>query len=303
MLGCQDNSPEQQENAEFDAKRETTGSSDWDSVLITFGLRKECSLSQDGGRVARWRAQDNREGFTLFTAGACSSSLDLAWQIADDDLLPVWASVLVTSQTSGRGQFRRLWHSPPGNVYGSLRLPVLTSAWRSLMPLLLGAGVLDVLLDLNLAARIKWPNDILVGSNKVAGILIEERQGVVMAGVGLNLVSSPSYDQMRGGYALPAGCLADFRVKTSPPEIWIQLVRHIRSRITMTTSELCKEEFIENLELHLAYVGETIILNTGNMENRTATLIGLDPGGGIKVRTSKGERVFCSGSIYPMSWI
>lgn len=279
------------------------GSSDWESLLTAIGLRKESCSSHGGERVTCWRAQNDQEAFTLFTSGACSSSMDLAWQITADDLFPTWASVLVTAQTSGRGQFRRLWHSPPGNVYGSLRLPVLNPTWRNLTPLLLGAGVLGVLQDLNLPARIKWPNDLLVGSKKVGGILVEERHGIVIAGVGLNLESAPAPDRVRNRHALPAGCLADFGVNMSAPEMWIQLVRNLRSGIEATTAMPSKEAFIKNLETHLAYVGETVILNAGNGENRTATLVGLDSCGGIKVTTSEGEQVFCSGSIHPLSWM
>ncbi len=299
MWRFEEDPPVQQETADFEAKSRTTGSSDWEPVVTALGFWNECCLSHGGQRITCWRAGDDQEALTLFTSGPCSSSMDLAWQITADELFPTWASVLVTAQTSGRGQFRRTWHSPPGNVYGSLRLPELNSTWRNLTPLLLGAGVLSVLQDLNLPARIKWPNDLLVGSNKVGGILIEERHGVVIAGVGLNLVSSPSLGKMRNRHALPPGCLADFGVNVSPPEIWIHLVRNLRSEIEVTTSVTCRQTFVKNLEAHLAYVGETVILNAGNMQNRTATLVGLDSCGGIMVTTSEGQEVFCSGSIHP----
>jgi biotin-(acetyl-CoA carboxylase) ligase len=106
---------------------------------------------------------------------------------------------------------------------------------------------------------------------------------------------------MRGDCALPAGSLMDSGVNISPPELWIRLVRHIRPGISQTTTKLSQKEFVDNLEVHMAYVGETVILSTTNEENRPATLVGLDACGGIRVRTSAGEQVFYSGSFYSAS--
>lgn len=295
----QDRSARQQAPA-FDSDAPSR-SSDWEQVLTARGMRKECSLSPGRNHPTRRQYRNAEDGFVIFTAGECSSSMDLAWQLVNEELLPPWGSVLVASQSSGRGRFGRHWHSPAGNLYASLRLPLLDAAWRDLVPLLLGAGVVDVLSDPAPAARIKWPNDIIVGYKKVGGILIEERDDTIVAGVGLNLVSSPSSVQMRSGCDLPAGCLTDFGVNMSPPDLWIRLVRHIRSGIRETTAKLSQKEFLENLEVHMAYVGETVVLSTPNEENRPATLVGLDAGGGIRVRTSAGEQVFCYGTIYSAS--
>lgn len=262
-------------------------------------MRKKRSLSRDGHILTCWQSGSRDDDLEVWTVEEFSSSMDLAWQLADDELLSPWTSVLVTSQSSGRGRFRRHWHSPQGNLYGSVRLPLLDSSWRGLMPLLLGAGVIDVLVNLNLAARLKWPNDILVGHKKVGGILIEERDDTVVAGLGLNVVSSPSGSLMRDGFTVPAGCLMDFGVTISAPELWIRLVRHMRSVIRGTSATSSPEVFLENLELHMAYVGETVVLSEGNGEDRRATLVGLDTTGGIRVRTSTGEQVVCSGTMYP----
>lgn len=300
MQGHRENRPVPRQGPAFEAAAHSRGC-DWEPILTSLGLSTDYCLTRGGTHLTYWRSGNGQDGFSLVTAGACSSSMDLAWQLVHDELLPPWASVLVTSQCFGRGRFRRRWHSPAGNVYGSLRVPRLDAAWRALMPLLLGAGVIDVLLGLNVAARIKWPNDILVGYKKVGGILIEERDDTHVAGVGLNMVSSPSGDLLRSGFALPAGCLRDFGVHLSPADLWVRLVRHLRSDITMTTAKLSPKEFVERLELHMAYVGQTIILRSSNEEDRPATLLGLDPDGGIRVRTSGGEQVFCSGTMYPAS--
>ncbi len=115
-----------------------------------------------------------------------------------------WASTgmtLVTAveQTGGRGRFKRHWESPPGvNIYASFCF--LVDADRSdigQIPQLLAYSAVKVLESLNFSPSIKWPNDILIGGKKMAGILCETvshtAQGVynrkigMVCGIGLNI--------------------------------------------------------------------------------------------------------------------
>ncbi len=57
--------------------------------------------------------------------------------------------------------------------------------------------VADELAARGAAVRIKWPNDLLVDGRKVGGILVEERGGVVVAGLGLNLGGAPRDHALR----------------------------------------------------------------------------------------------------------
>jgi BirA family biotin operon repressor/biotin-[acetyl-CoA-carboxylase] ligase len=110
---------------------------------------------------------------------------------------PSGSAFLADTQTLGRGRLGRSWHSPPGdNLYLSLVLRPRTPSER-LAPLSLALGVavarvVDSML-LEPRARLKWPNDVLVDSRKVAGILVEVSttgaDTTVIAGVGLNVRS------------------------------------------------------------------------------------------------------------------
>ena len=97
------------------------------------------------------------------------------------------ASLLCASeQSSGRGRHGRDFFSPPGGVYMS----VLLRSYPDTLPLTVYAAVavrrvLDSLT--NNEARIKWVNDILVGSRKVCGILAEAVPGGAIVGIGVNL--------------------------------------------------------------------------------------------------------------------
>ncbi|HSW46799.1 MAG TPA: biotin--[acetyl-CoA-carboxylase] ligase [Phycisphaerae bacterium] len=264
-----------------------------------FGTWTAIRLSQGGRSISCWRGQGASGNRTLFVAGPCPSSMDLAWELSEKGLFPDGASVLVASQSSGRGQLGRPWHSPAGNLYGTVRLLPLLPEWGGLAPLLLAEAALEVLGGLGLVAEIKWPNDVLVRRKKVGGILLEERSGVVMAGIGLNLTAAPDSGVLRGPQAMPAGFLKEFGVDISPPDMWLRLVDEIGFRMGEVLSSRKPRDVVMNLESHLAYMGEKVVVEASEAAACPATVLGLHVSGGIRVLTAQGERVFCAGSIYP----
>lgn len=252
-----------------------------------------------GARVHCRRVGKGSEELILFTVDTCSSTMDLARELAAEERFSDWASVLAGSQSAGRGQLQRRWNSPVGNVYGSLRLPSLGPVWCDLAPLLLAESIYRLLKGLGLSPAIKWPNDLLVAGKKVGGVLVETRSGLVIAGLGLNLISAPPPQRLRNPLAPPAGCLREFGLDLTPREIWVLFVRNIRLRLEEIRAKGDPESFVAGLTSHLAYLGERILLEVHGTALRPVIFQGLDAGGGIKVQTTGGERVFRSGSIYP----
>jgi BirA family transcriptional regulator, biotin operon repressor / biotin---[acetyl-CoA-carboxylase] ligase len=101
-------------------------------------------------------------------------------------------SVLVAeAQTAGRGRMGRAWLSPPGAalMFSVLLRPVaVPPARRGWIPLLAGVAIASaVATTAGLDARLKWPNDVLVGERKLAGILAEQAAQAVVVGVGVNV--------------------------------------------------------------------------------------------------------------------
>jgi BirA family biotin operon repressor/biotin-[acetyl-CoA-carboxylase] ligase len=99
--------------------------------------------------------------------------------------------VIADAQTAGRGRLGRVWASPPGtNVYLSaiVRAP-RTLAELAPMTLAIGIGVVDAVRAAGVpVAALKWPNDVVVGTKKLAGILCEvAAEGVIVAGIGVNV--------------------------------------------------------------------------------------------------------------------
>ncbi len=104
---------------------------------------------------------------------------------------PEWTAVLADVQTGGRGRAGRGWVSPAGGLYLSvlLRPPF---AHASVLPLAAGLAVSDAAQELGAEALLKWPNDVLLGGRKLAGVLAEAASSPagldwVVLGVGVNV--------------------------------------------------------------------------------------------------------------------
>jgi len=102
--------------------------------------------------------------------------------------------VFAETQTAGRGRLGRQWHSPPGvNVYASVVLrPALAPAAAPQVALVAGLAVADAVRASGIDAQLKWPNDVVVGGRKLAGVLTEmeaevDRVHHVIAGIGVNV--------------------------------------------------------------------------------------------------------------------
>jgi BirA family biotin operon repressor/biotin-[acetyl-CoA-carboxylase] ligase len=94
--------------------------------------------------------------------------------------------VLAHEQTRGRGRFGRRWVSLKGGLYASF---LLTEFAPSIPYAMIAAyGVYLMLRGLDLPVTLKWVNDVLCGEDrKIAGVLVEEKRGCTVIGVGVNL--------------------------------------------------------------------------------------------------------------------
>ena len=110
------------------------------------------------------------------------------------------AMIIAGEQTAGRGRNERQWSSPAGKGIYATTLLTRTARELPLVPLAMANIVATFLRDVyGLDARIKWPNDVLVGGRKIAGILIEARlqdeRVYMLAGIGVNV--EPVQDDAR----------------------------------------------------------------------------------------------------------
>jgi BirA family transcriptional regulator, biotin operon repressor / biotin---[acetyl-CoA-carboxylase] ligase len=133
--------------------------------------------------------------------------------------------VTADQQSAGRGRQGRVWAAPPGTA---LLMSVVLRDLRETLPLAAAVAVCDSLPELD--CRIKWPNDVLVGGRKLAGILVEGRpqEGWAVLGVGLN-VSVPEFS---GDLAGIATSLALEGLRTSSEEVLRSLLVALDGRLS-----------------------------------------------------------------------
>ncbi len=160
------------------------------------------TISRDAVREAKLRARLAEHGLAVspFCCDEVASTNDVALALADEGA-PEGTVVLADRQTAGRGRFERAWASPPGGLYLTLLLrprPDEAPEARGLYGLALSLALHDSVEALTGPGRVdlKWPNDLLAGGRKLAGMLSSAStdgrgDAHVAVGVGLNLNQDP----------------------------------------------------------------------------------------------------------------
>jgi BirA family biotin operon repressor/biotin-[acetyl-CoA-carboxylase] ligase len=126
-----------------------------------------------------------------------SSTMDVAKDLARKNC-PDFTVIIAGRQTQGRGRLNRQWMSDDGGLYFTMVLrpdiPVALSARINFLASLTLARVLRNMFDI--AASVKWPNDILVDGRKISGMLSEleaeaDRVFFINIGLGINVNNEP----------------------------------------------------------------------------------------------------------------
>jgi BirA family biotin operon repressor/biotin-[acetyl-CoA-carboxylase] ligase len=141
---------------------------------------------------------------------------------------PADLAILAERQTSGRGRHGRTWESPSGNLSLSVLLrprePARTAGQWSLLAAVAVAEAIAAHLPAPMVPQLKWPNDVVLGAAKLAGVLTEAAARPdamldwLVIGFGVNLAVSP---------ALPdraTTCLADHAAAPSPHRFAAELL-------------------------------------------------------------------------------
>lgn len=207
---------------------------------------------------------------------------------------PVW--IVAERQTAGRGRRGRAWESPSGNFMGTLyltpRCGPREAGELSFVAAIAVHDAVDSLLPppLRPALRLKWPNDLLHGRAKLAGILLES-SGVagaevawVAIGMGLNLATHPE------GMEYPATSLAAMGAGPVTPE---DALAALDSSFTRWLGvwrgqhgfAAIREEWLKRAEGIGGAI--TVRLSTETLEG---TFEGLAPDGALQLRLADGER-------------
>jgi BirA family biotin operon repressor/biotin-[acetyl-CoA-carboxylase] ligase len=197
--------------------------------------------------------------------------------------------ILTEKQTAGKGRHGKNWYSPKnGNIYMSLS----TKKELNYAPLSLLVGIIcaQVLIKYTNkeAVRLKWPNDIVVNSKKIGGILVEkvvsDIETTTIVGIGINFL----IDSQEKWW----GDLSNYNVSDSRDQI-----------ISMITSKIINifdkenEDWIDEWLKYCMHINKEvkIIKTDGSSEN--AIFKSIDQDGCALLETEMGIKIFNSGEI------
>jgi len=231
------------------------------------------------------------DGWTLVALDTVGSTNDEAAHLADAGA-PEGTVVWSREQTGGRGRRGRHWASPVGNLYTSTILRPDCPAQRAAELGFAAALAVADIVPAGREVRVKWPNDVLVGSGKIAGILLESAIGQtgqvqhVVAGIGVNVGFAPQLPEMRyPGSALGGSVEAALE----------KLMAALAARL----AEWRREGFETVRAAWLAKAGPLgaevdVKLGEGLVRGRFA---GLDREGALLLDTATGPRKIVSGEL------
>ena len=214
---------------------------------------------------------------------------------------PLW--ICSARQSKGRGRAGREWTSQVGNLFASLLIrlncPIQTASQLALV-----AGVITYETVAKLIAYegraellLKWPNDVLLAEEKVAGMLLENlgtpnnKGSVVVIGTGINLANYPD------NLPQPAISLDAYGLTVTPAQA-LQVLAATTHEWLQRWGEGATFPTIRRAWLDRAGpLGRPLIVRLNGTETE-GTYAGLDSEGALKLRTADGEQRITAGDVF-----
>jgi len=190
---------------------------------------------------------------------------------------PIGYVVLAEEQTAGQGRHGHSWHSAPGDgIYCSLVLrqsPLLTLA--------LGLATHSAIFEATgLVCDLRWPNDLMLGDKKVAGILVQAAGPNAIAGIGINVNHTAFPDDV-------AALATSLRLQAGHPfhreEILLALLPAVENIVTRNKAAILQS--FTHLSSYASGRRVQVDLPEGTIQGTTA---GLDSAGFLIVRRDDG---------------
>lgn len=154
-------------------------------------------------------------------------------------------------QTSGRGLGKNIWNSEKDKnlLFSLITFPNIKVEDHFKLNIIISLSICEYLQIKGVLAKIKWPNDIYVNSNKIAGILVENTfyRDVIQSsviGVGLNLNQQVFPDNLPNPISLSQIANMDFNIEKEIKEISKILSSNLNDYKELNISELKKEYLI-----------------------------------------------------------
>jgi BirA family biotin operon repressor/biotin-[acetyl-CoA-carboxylase] ligase len=200
--------------------------------------------------------------------------------------------LVALAQDSGRGRQGRDWQSLPGNFFGST-LVHLNKGDPPAASLSLAAGIAAIR-AVEAAApatglMLKWPNDLMMGSAKLGGVLLERNGDRLVAGFGINLAAAPDLPDR------PAAALSSVALvspQSFAPVIAGAFTRYLE--MWRTDSQRLTTAWMESAHA----IGTPLRFHDSSGEVAEGSFAGLDPDGALRLALADGsERVIRAGDV------
>lgn len=212
---------------------------------------------------------------------------------------PEGVVLVAEAQTGGRGRLDRTWTSPPraGLLFSVLLRPQLPPPRRTWIPLLAGLAVHQAVSRLGaVEARLKWPNDLLLGDDlgKAGGILAQATGDAVVVGVGLN-VTTRRAELPEGAVSLlteGAGC-------TDRDPLLRAILRTLADRYAEWSAEWSAgpDRLRPAYEAVCDTIGQDVRVQLPDGSALAGTATSLDEMGRLVVRTTDGDVSVSAGDV------
>ena len=196
---------------------------------------------------------------------------------------PEGYSLLSINQTCGRGTRKKNWISIPGNLFlSTLIRPNVEIAKLSQISIIFGLSLFQFIKSLGVnkkTIRIKWPNDILIESKKVSGILVERFEDFCVIGVGLNINSHPSENNTSIQSTSLSNYINTSELKLS--KLSSQLLDFFYKNYNIWLSNFLNP-FLDQINSNLAFLNNKVNFNHGKII-KSGKIIGINSDGNLKI--------------------
>lgn len=243
-----------------------------------------------------WKHQEEHYGPDIIICGPCSSVLDIAWKLSATNCLNLWDSVISVEQWAGRGQLRRRWSSPIGNIYAALKSSSLVNLSSISLQVIMGFCLVKSFEALGVSLELKWPNDLMLHRRKVGGILIEEKKEDIFAGIGINLNCIPVISANENPDVVAIQKLQHPPQSVNPASFWQRLVHRVVLWYEVIVANENMQNIAAQIEQVMAFLGDEIQIESSG-EQFTAKILGVDNQLGLRVEKDGREKILYNASL------
>lgn len=214
----------------------------------------------------------------------------------DAALHPAGTVIVAEEQTAGQGRLGRSWHSQKGTglYFSVIVAPPRPNEPQPAVTLAFGLAVQEAIQEVTgLTPDLRWPNDVLIGDRKCAGILVEWQAGKVIAGIGVNVNQTQFPDDI-------ARIATSLRITTGREWSKDELLNSTLGAIATYLSVL-RDQGTDAILRLFARGSSYVAGRRVEVEGVRGVTDGLDPTGFLWLRRDDGQRqLILAGSVRPV---